>query len=177
MRLSRSRITLLVVLGVAIAAAVLFATYHRKHVYFCESHSTGRSRASIVSVRDAARNDVLLDEPTNSLFVVLDGRPWVIDHGGPGVRLGMDVRHKKSFASLENDLLIGAAGFEIHEFKLPEGVAKNVFLAVSEEHCADVRPLLLEIYRGPDREALRQLLGLDEHGAQTRPAATAPNEP
>ena len=177
MRLSRSRMALLAVLGVVLAVVILFAICRRRHVYFYEWHNTGRSRASIVSVRDTADNYMALDEPTNSLFVALDGLSCMMDHGGPGVKLGMDARRLRSFTSLENDLLIGAADLEIHEFKLPEGAAKAVFSAVWEDRCEDVRPLLLEVYRGPHREALRQVLGLDEYGAQTQPATTAPSGP
>ena len=177
MRLSRLRIALLVVLAIALVLVVVFATCRRKHVYFHEWHEASGTWGFVLA-RDGVSNQVVLDEPTNSLLVVLEGRGFgMANRGGPVVKIGMDVRYRKSFAGFENDLLIGAADLEIHEFKLPEGAAKAVFSAVWEDRCEDVRPLLLEVYRGPHREALRQVLGLDEYGAQTQPATTAPSGP
>lgn len=170
----RTRIGLVVVCGVGITLSIAIGMCRRKHVYFHEWSKAARVWAS-VSIRDEASNQVLLDEPTNTLFIALNGRGWrMSNRGGPVVTLSMAQGHEKSFEGFDNDLLIGADDLEIHEFKLPEGAAKRVYLAVLEQRCLDVRPLLLEVYQGPERDTLRRVLGLDGDHGSTQPATTAP---
>ena len=173
MRISGRRL-ILSLAGACAAACLLSALvcWSQRRPYFSErSRTTGAWVLACTS--DNTWTTLALDEPSGTLFVSVGQGMYFQGPRGPTVKMGTDVKTARVFSDFDNDLLVGTTNGHIATFELTPGVAKEVFQATREKRCSDARELLLTLYEGPDREALREALGLNEDLAPSAPAGDA----